>query len=101
MGMCRIVQHVSAVLTEDSFMTIPTAPGPAPALDCTGEELETFRARALALTSIAGLCGLPQVTLPVACMDHGPVGLGIIGPRGSDAELLLLAERLADTLSLP
>jgi amidase len=82
-------------------MTIPTAPGPAPALDCTRVELEAFRSRAIALTSIAGLCGLPQVTLPVAKMEDGPVGLGFIGPAGSDAELLLLAEQLADTLNIP
>lgn len=98
---CRIVQHVNSVLTQECFLTIPTAPGPAPALDCTGEELESFRARALALTSIAGLCGLPEVTLPVASMENGPVGLSIVGPRGSDEELLVLAERLADTLNLP
>ena len=82
-------------------MTVPSAPGPAPKLDCTGEELESFRARALALTSVAGLCGLPQVTLPVAGLGEGPVGLGIIGPRGSDEELLALAEKLSGTLGIP
>lgn len=97
---CRIVKHVNSVIKQHSFLTIPTAPGAAPALDCSGEQLETFRARALALTSIAGLCGLPQVTVPVASLDDGPVGLGIVGPRGSDEALLALAERLAGSLSL-
>lgn len=95
------MQHVDSVITEHTFLTVPTAPGAAPALRCSGEQLETFRGRALALTSIAGLCGLPQVTLPVAALDDGPVGLGIIGPRGSDEALLVLAEDLAAALHLP
>jgi amidase len=81
-------------------MTVPTAPGSAPPLSCTGAELEDFRTRALALTSIAGLCGLPQVTLPVARSPGGPVGLGIIGPQGSDEALLSLTEELASALKL-
>ena len=36
-----------------------------------------------------------QVSLPVASVEGGlPVGLGIVGPPGSDEELLLLAEQL-------
>lgn len=99
--MCRVVEQVESVLKEGCFLTVPSAPGPAPQLDCTGEELETFRASALALTSVAGLCGLPQVTLPVAALEEGPVGLGIIGSKGSDEELLALAEKLSNTLGLP
>ena len=35
-----------------------------------------------------------QVSLPVAKVDGCPVGLGLIGPRGSDEELLRLTEQL-------
>ena len=41
-----------------------------------------------------GLAGLPQLTLPLVMMEGGPVGLGVIGPRGSDARLLELAARV-------
>ena len=43
---------------------------------------------------IAGLGGLPQVSLPLAAVDGCPVGLSIAGARGSDLMLLRLAARL-------
>ena len=43
----------------------------------------------------------PQVSLPVAAVGGCPVGLGLIGPRGSDEELLELAERLMAALQQP
>jgi amidase len=38
------------------------------------------------------------VSLPVATVDGCPVGLGVIGPRGSDEELLRLTEKLVPLL---
>ena len=43
-------------------------------------------------------CRLVQVSLPVAEMDGCPVGLGLIGPQGSDEELLRSAEQLLPML---
>ena len=43
----------------------------------------------------ASLCGLPQVTLPRATLEGCPLGLSLIGPRGSDLLLLQVARRLA------
>jgi amidase len=37
---------------------------------------------------------LGQVTLPIATVEGAPVGLGLVGPRGSDEQLLQLTERL-------
>ena len=39
-----------------------------------------------------------QVSLPVATVDGCPVGLGVIGPRGSDEQLLRLTEKLVPLL---
>ena len=61
-------------------------------------ELDSFRAKALALTSIAGLSGMPQVSIPCAAMEGLPVGLSIIAPRGKDIELLQLTVDLAGVL---
>lgn len=36
----------------------------------------------------------PQVNLPIAEVEGLPVGLGLIGPPGSDEDLLQLTERL-------
>lgn len=50
-----------------------------------------FRESALTIGSIAGLGGFPQVTLPIAAVDGCPIGLGVLGARGSDRSLLGLA----------
>lgn len=91
---------MDSVLGESGFLAVPTAPQAAPRLDSGGPELEEFRTKALAITSIAGICGMPQVSLPVAKLPGGPVGLGIIGPRGSDEALLELAQNLSSVLQI-
>ena len=45
--------------------------------------------------------GLPQVNFPLAEVDGAPVGLGIIGARGSDEALLALATKLAAFVPMP
>lgn len=98
-------QHRAAAEARDSFRTridaalgatgvlvYPTGPGPAPLLDADAEALDLYRNAALTLLAIAGLAGLPQLTVPVATMDGAPVGLSIVGPRGSDRRLLALAQ---------
>lgn len=44
--------------------------------------------------SIATLAGLPQITIPLANDDGLPFGLSLIGPQGSDRDLIKMAERL-------
>ena len=115
---------------------MPTCPGPAPFCQSDGSEIEAYRARALALTCLAGLAGLPQITLPLARIDAFveaeekgggddevdgddvddknknnnnnnkrmekqliPVGLSLVGPRGSDLELLRAATRLSKAMA--
>lgn len=39
-----------------------------------------------------------QVHLPIATVDGCPVGLGLIGPRGTDESLLELTEQLMHIL---
>jgi amidase len=81
---------------EGRVMVLPTAPCPALPVDADEAARTAFYARALAITSIAGHLGLPQVTLPVARVDERPVGLSIIGPPGADMALLALARHLDD-----
>ena len=119
---------------------MPTCPGPAPFCQSDGSEIEAYRARALALTCLAGLAGLPQIQLPLARIDGFveadfeeaeekgggdddvddddvddknnnnnknnrmekqliPVGLSLVGPRGSDLELLRAATRLSKAIA--
>jgi amidase len=83
-----VVAHMAALLGDDAVLCLPTAPGIAPKLATPTAELEVFRARAFALLSIAGLARLPQVSLPLGTMDGCPIGISLIGPRGSDRGLL-------------
>jgi amidase len=57
--------------------------------------METFRLRTFRLTCIAGLAGLPQVTIPAGTIAGCPVGLSFIGWADSDEVLLDLAVALA------
>lgn len=41
---------------------------------------------------------MSQVTLPVARTADGPVGLGLIGPRGADEALLEFAEAVMEAV---
>ncbi|OWR31560.1 amidase [Saccharibacillus sp. O23] len=84
-------------LGEDGLLALPTAPGPAPLLGLGGEEAEAYRAKVMQLSCIAGLSGLPQVTVPIGREDGLPIGLSFIGGPGSDLKLLRWAsEHFAD-----
>ena len=50
--------------------------------------------RIIEFTCIAGLTGLPQMNLPLGWHDGVPVGVSLIGWRGSDATLLALAQAI-------
>jgi aspartyl-tRNA(Asn)/glutamyl-tRNA(Gln) amidotransferase subunit A len=51
------------------------------------------------LTSFASLAGCPAVSLPMGHLPNGlPVGLQLVGARGSDLRLLELASVCAATL---
>jgi len=84
----RVAEHMGALLGDDSLLLLPTAPGIAPLIGTPAGELEAFRGRALALLAIAGLAGLPQMSLPLGTLDHCPLGLSLIAPRGRDRGLL-------------
>jgi amidase len=87
--------QIRETIPRGTVLCIPTAPCIAPRLDASGHELETFRARAMALTCIAGLSGLPQISIPAATVDGCPAGISFIGWEGADEALLDLAVLLA------
>jgi amidase len=68
-------------------------PDIAPLLQSDPKATEDFRTRALTLLCIAGLARLPQVSLPVGRFNGCPIGLSLIGARGSDMTLLAAARR--------
>jgi amidase len=82
----RVLKHVE----NGSILCLPTTAGIAPCLGVQSER-DAFVRPSLSLLSIAGIAGLPQVTLPLARVDNCPVGLSLVGPPGTDEQLIILA----------
>ncbi|MFB5761853.1 amidase [Paenibacillus medicaginis] len=84
----QVRQALVDLLREDGVLVIPTTTGAAPALGQQGPQLEERRSRTMQLTSIAGLAGLPQITIPAAEAEGCPVGISVIAGPGQDRRLL-------------
>ena len=93
LGLARA--HIRSAVPPGTVLCLPTAPCIAPRTDASASELDAFRTRAMALTSIAGVSGLPQVSIPAAVVEGCPVGLSFIGWPGGDEALLDLAVALS------
>ena len=78
-------------LLADAVLVLPTVPDIAPLLSALDEEIEQARQISHHLLAIAVLCQRPQVTMPLASKDGAPLGLSLMGPRGSDLSLVRLA----------
>ena len=83
------------LLPSGTILCLPTTPFPAPPCGQKLSVLEPLRDRITALCAHGGLTGVPQVTLPGASVAGLPVGLSIVGGRGSDASLVAVAHGLA------
>lgn len=87
------------LLSQGTVLVMPTAPCVAPHLGLTQEALAPVRRRILSLTCIAGLAGLPQVSIPLPERHALPIGLSLIGWRGTDERLLALGAHVATLLA--
>jgi amidase len=83
-----IRERLRALLGDDAVLILPSAAGVAPPIDASIAEHEAVRDRVIGISCIASLGGLPQVSLPLARLAAGPVGLSLIAPPGRDALLL-------------
>jgi amidase len=97
----RVVLSFIENFQRHSVFIIPAAPTAPPALRSTSEQLNDIRMRTLAVTSLAGLAGLPCVVVPVdklgrpCLMTEGSVekaaaGVCLVGRRETDHALLSL-----------
>lgn len=89
--------ELGELLGRDGFIVMPTVPGPAPFADAPERDLDAFRERALKLLCLSGLSGFPQITLPLGRVEDAPFGLSLLGPPGSDLQLVRLGRKLLDT----
>jgi amidase len=86
-------QEMRNLLGSDSLLILPTTYGSAPERGASFEKSENVRAQTMKLTCIAGVSGLPQITIPV--MDQGrPLGLSLISGDSTDRQLLAFVDKL-------
>jgi amidase len=90
-----VAARMAELTAGGTVIAVPCAPGAAPLMSADAATLAEHRKRALTLTAPAGLAGLPQIALPLATVQGVPLGLGLIGPPGSDRMLLAFAADFA------
>lgn len=84
----EVIATINQLLGENTYLILPTVIDIAPRLNSTASELDAFRKNSFKLLCIAGLCGLPQVSLPLLTIQDAPFGVSILGRRGMDMALL-------------
>jgi amidase len=94
-------QRIDAVLGQDHGWVFPTVHCPALPLSSGAAERGAFYRSALAINAVAGHGGLPQITLPAGMVGGAPLGLSILGPRGSDEALLAIGAAWVSPIPSP
>ena len=87
-------------LLGDGVLLLPSASSSAPAVTSDPSELDRVRMATIRLCCIAGLTGRPALSIPALTVagpfgGDAPLGLCLVGPRGSDVALVTLGEELA------
>lgn len=92
--------QIDALLQPDVVLCLPTSPRVAPRKMTPTDDIENrFREQAMHLLCIAGLGGLPQLSVPIARLEGLPLGLSLVGPRDADLGLIALAGKVSSTAS--
>lgn len=87
----QMVHELVARLGQNEAWLLTAAPSVALPVTASDEKRGAFYERALALGSLAGHAGLPQVVLPLAQAHGLPVGVSLIAGPSQDERLLKLA----------
>ena len=93
--------RLAASLAPGDLVCIPTTPAPAPlkgTIGCRRQDSTNYYPAALALTSLAGVGRLPQVSLPLGDCNGLPIGLSLLASHRQDALLLAAARQLASAV---
>ncbi|MEK3789350.1 amidase [Paenibacillus sp. FSL K6-1230] len=84
----QMMKQLTRVLSNGELLVIPTTPGAAPKLGLAGAHIERRRSQTMQLTCIAGLCGLPQLTIPLGTDQGCPLAISVIAGQNQDLRLL-------------
>lgn len=96
---CALRERFTASWKEllgNRVLVMPTVPDIAPLLSAKDEEIEHTRQLSHHLLAISVLCRTPQLNMPLVNKDGVPLGISLMGPRGSDLSLVKLAVRIAE-----
>jgi len=91
----KVTTRLTDLLRDDTVLVLPSTPGPAPRKGLDDREADRIRVATMRLTCIAPMCGVPQVSAPLATVYGRPLGLSLIGPRHADLALMRLAQELS------
>ncbi|MEK9661896.1 MAG: amidase [Alphaproteobacteria bacterium] len=83
--------RMAALLADGAILAVPAAPGIAPQRGGGGAAHWTVVGRNGHINAVSPLCGLPQISLPLASVDGAPMGLGLMAAPGNDELLLDIA----------
>ena len=100
----QFFQSLHEFLGPNDLLCIPTSPAIAPRKGDPPRRSSSgtgYYPRTLSLTSVAGMCRLPQVSLPVAEVDGAPIGLSLLARHGRDSFLLQVAKSVSREIPLP
>ncbi|MEM1037905.1 MAG: amidase [Pseudomonadota bacterium] len=89
-----VARQLESVMGNDGLLVFPTMPSCAPLKTTPEDELQAFREQALQLLCLSGNSGLPQITVPLVTVHGAPMGISLMGPKGSDKRLIALAQQI-------
>jgi len=90
-----VAEHLHAIVQPGTVIVLPTTPTLPPERDIPdGASVVEFRTLTTQSTCLAGLAGLPQISVPALEAPGLPSGLSFIGWKGGDEALLDLAVKL-------
>ena len=94
----RIRMRMEDLFDDGTIVCLPTSPVPAPprALQI---DRQSVLERMMLLTQVSGATGTPQLNLPLAEVGGLPVGLSLLGPRGSDEMLIAFGASVAAAMA--
>jgi amidase len=95
----QAIEILNRHIADGGLLVLPTVPTCAPHTNADIASVEDARRRSQQFLCMAGLAGLPQVSLPWLKIGDAPVGLSVIGPRGGDESVLGAAQTIVALLN--
>nr|WP_231556245.1 amidase family protein [Cryobacterium sp. MLB-32] len=83
------------VVLDGRILLLPSTSSAAPNRDAGTRAVDAARTATVSMTCLAAIGGYPAVSAPMLTVGGRPVGLGLVGPRFSDAAIVAAAADLS------